>query len=220
MQEVQKDLNEKMRAILIDWLVGVHEKFQLNPETLFSSINILDKFLEKKGIPRQKLQLVGITSLLIASKLEEIYYPDLIDLVAITDFTYQRKNIIDMENDICFALNFEFSFVNIKIVYDFLVMKEKFDEKMKIFGYYLLELCLLEYKMLKFSCKETALAAISLVKKIFQKEDSDEILKEKDKKIMQNLHFILINQEKTKLKAVAAKYSQEKFFSVANIKIF
>lgn len=218
MQETQKDLTEKMRAILIDWLVSVHEKFQLNPETLFSSINILDKFLEKQGIPRQKLQLVGITCLLIASKLEEIYYPDLIDLVAITDFTYQRKNILDMENEICFALNFEFPFVNMRIIYDFLAMREKLDEKVKTFGYYLLELCLLEYKMLKFSLKETALATISLVKKLFKREDYDENFKEKDIKIIKSIHLILKNQEKTKLKAVMTKYSQEKFFSVAKIK--
>jgi G2/mitotic-specific cyclin-B, other len=43
----QADINEKMRAILIDWLIEVHLKFKLLPETLFLTINIIDRFLEK-----------------------------------------------------------------------------------------------------------------------------------------------------------------------------
>lgn len=48
----QNDINEKMRAILIDWLVDVHLKFKLLPETLFLTINILDRFLEKSQVQR------------------------------------------------------------------------------------------------------------------------------------------------------------------------
>jgi len=44
----QEDINEKMRAILIDWLIEVHLKFKLLPETLFLTINIIDRFLEKE----------------------------------------------------------------------------------------------------------------------------------------------------------------------------
>jgi hypothetical protein len=43
----QPDINEKMRSILIDWIVEVHLKFKLVPETLFITINIIDRFLEK-----------------------------------------------------------------------------------------------------------------------------------------------------------------------------
>lgn len=43
----QNDINEKMRAILIDWLIEVHLKFKLLPETLFLTINLIDRFLEK-----------------------------------------------------------------------------------------------------------------------------------------------------------------------------
>ena len=46
----QKDINEKMRSILIDWLIDVHNKFQLIPETLFLTINLIDRFLDKKEI--------------------------------------------------------------------------------------------------------------------------------------------------------------------------
>ncbi|MDR3739595.1 MAG: hypothetical protein P4L40_11315 [Terracidiphilus sp.] len=71
----QTDINEKFRAILVDWLVEVHLKFKLSPETLYLAVSIMDRFLEKKIISRTTLQLVGITSILLASKYEEIYAP-------------------------------------------------------------------------------------------------------------------------------------------------
>jgi hypothetical protein len=66
----QPEINERMRAILIDWLVDVHTKFDLSPETLYLTINIVDRFLAVKLVPRKELQLVGISAMLTASKYE------------------------------------------------------------------------------------------------------------------------------------------------------
>ena len=52
---IQNDVNEKMRAILIDWLIEVHLKFKLLPETLFLTVNLIDRYLAKKVILRTKL---------------------------------------------------------------------------------------------------------------------------------------------------------------------
>jgi hypothetical protein len=86
-----------MRAILIDWLIEVHLKFKLLPETLFLTVNLIDRFLEKAVIQRTKLQLVGVTSMLIASKYEEIYAPEVRDFVYITDKAYSKEEILKME---------------------------------------------------------------------------------------------------------------------------
>lgn len=88
-------MNESMRAILVDWLVEVHAKFKLLPETLFLTVNIIDRFLTiVKPIKRAKLQLVGVTALLIATKYEEIYPPTIKDLVYITDNAYSKEEIL------------------------------------------------------------------------------------------------------------------------------
>ncbi len=50
--EIQEDVNEKMRAILIDWLVEVHLKFKLVPESLYLTVNLIDRFLEKDQVNR------------------------------------------------------------------------------------------------------------------------------------------------------------------------
>ena len=62
-----------MRGILLDWLVDVHLKFKLSPETLFMSVNLIDRYLEKVAISRSKLQLLGVSALFISCKYEEVY---------------------------------------------------------------------------------------------------------------------------------------------------
>jgi len=91
--EDQSFINERMRSILVDWLVEVHLKFKLVPETLYLTINIIDRYLSKTEVSRPKLQLVGVTALLIASKYEEIYPPELRDLVYICDRAYSKMEV-------------------------------------------------------------------------------------------------------------------------------
>lgn len=93
----QTDINEKMRGILVDWIIEVHLRFKLLPETLFLTVNLIDRFLEKTEIMRTRLQLVAVSALLIASKYEEIYVPELKDFVFISDNAYTKEEIIDME---------------------------------------------------------------------------------------------------------------------------
>ena len=93
----QNDINEKMRAILIDWLVDVNVKFKLVPECLFMTWNVIDRYLTIKQVTRHKLQLVGVAALLIACKYEEIYPPPLKEFVAICDKAYTREQILEEE---------------------------------------------------------------------------------------------------------------------------
>jgi cyclin B len=96
----QKDINEIMRSILVDWLVDVTEKFQMNPQTLFMSIDLLDRYLSLKEISRSKLQLLGICCLMIVGKYEEIYPPLLKDYLSVCDNAFQRNEILAMEAEI------------------------------------------------------------------------------------------------------------------------
>ena len=86
-----------MRAILVDWIIEVHLKFKLLPETLFITVSLIDRYLEQTQIKRTNLQLVGVTAMLIASKYEEIYAPEVRDFVYITDNAYTKDEILLME---------------------------------------------------------------------------------------------------------------------------
>ena len=72
----QMEINEKMRGILLDWLVEVHHKFKLQVETLWLTANVIDRFLAVYAVSRKNLQLVGVTGMLMASKYEEIWAPE------------------------------------------------------------------------------------------------------------------------------------------------
>ncbi|XP_041996675.1 G2/mitotic-specific cyclin-2-like isoform X2 [Salvia splendens] len=96
----QTEINERMRAILIDWLIQVHSKFELSLETLYLTINIIDRFLASKTILRRELQLVGMGAMLIASKYEEIWAPQVNDLVCISDRSYTNEQVLVMEKRI------------------------------------------------------------------------------------------------------------------------
>ena len=90
----QVDINEKMRGILVDWIVEVHLRFKLLPETLFLTVNLIDRYLQKTQIMRTRLQLVAVGALLIASKYEEIYVPELRAFAYISDNAYTTKEIL------------------------------------------------------------------------------------------------------------------------------
>jgi len=155
-----------MRAILIDWLIEVHLKFKLLPETLFLTVNMIDRYLEKVLIPRTKLQLVGVTAMLIASKYEEIYAPEVRDFVYITDKAYTKEEILKMEYSMLTSLEFN---VTSPSSYRFLERFTKIinaDMPMFNLARYLIELPLIEYRMLKYTPSNLAASALFLAQKI------------------------------------------------------
>lgn len=225
MKDKQKDINEKMRSILMDWLVEVHLKFGLLPETLFLTANIIDRYLEKEEILRSKLQLVGVSAMLIACKYEEIYAPEVKDFVYITDHAYTKNEVFQMENLILKKLEFNIttsSSLRFLEVYNHYIQLE---ENAFMFCRYLLELFLIEYKMLKYNPSLIAAATIFIVLKIAAKNKlyditnltgySEEILKDCAKDIC----LVIDNAHKSSLKAVTKKFATKQYFEVSQIKL-
>jgi cyclin A len=111
METIQNDLSYSMRSILIDWLVEVAEEYQLTTQTLFLAVNYVDRFLSFIPMERSKLQLLGVTSMLLASKYWEIRPPLVDDFVYISDNSYSRAQVITMEGWILKTLKFSLSCV-------------------------------------------------------------------------------------------------------------
>ena len=93
MESVQGDINPMMRSILLDWLVEVGQEYRLTSDTLFLSAAFIDRFLSLVDVKRNRLQLVGVTCMLVASKYEEIYAPQVEEFCYITDNTYTREQV-------------------------------------------------------------------------------------------------------------------------------
>merc|ERR1711874_728171 len=94
----QTEVSKSMRAILVDWLVEVQESFELNHETLYTAVKILDSYMSKKVVQKEDLQLVGATACLIACKIDERIPPCLDDLfMSVTTLIQGSKSKIRKE---------------------------------------------------------------------------------------------------------------------------
>ena len=108
----QGDINWQVRGVLVDWLVDVHAKFRLLPETLFLALNIIDRFLSLRMITLSKLQLVGVTAMFIAAKYEEVLCPSISNFVYIADGGYTDAEILSAERYMLKVLGFNLSYAN------------------------------------------------------------------------------------------------------------
>ncbi|XP_047971789.1 G2/mitotic-specific cyclin-2-like [Salvia hispanica] len=156
----QFDINERMRAILIDWLIEVHHKFELREETLFLTVNLIDRFLEKQSVVRKKLQLVGLVALLLACKYEEVSVPVVDDLVFISDKAYTRKEVLEMERLMLNTLHFNMSVPTPFVFMRRFLKAAQSDKKLEMLSFFLIELCQVEYEMLKYPPSFVVAAAI------------------------------------------------------------
>ncbi|KAM4747155.1 G2/mitotic-specific cyclin-B2 [Rhinophrynus dorsalis] len=219
-----QEVNERMRAILVDWLVQVHSRFQLLQETLYMGIAIMDRFLQVQPVSRNKLQLVGVTSLFVASKYEEMYTPVVGDFVYITDNAYTASQIREMEMMILKELNFD---LGRPLPLHFLRRASKScsaDAEQHTLAKYLMELALVDYDMVHFHPSEIAAAALCLTQKVlgqgkwgttqhyytgYEEEDLCLIMKHMAKNVNK------VNQNLTKHVAVRNKYASSKLMKIS-----
>lgn len=169
--ENQGELAWRMRGILTDWLIQIHGRFRLLPETLFLTINIIDRFLSSRVVSLVKLQLVGITSLFIAAKYEEIMAPSVANFLACADGNYDEKNILEAEKYILRTLDWNMSYPN---PIHFLRRASKadgYDLAVRTVAKYFVEIALLEHRLLVATPSATAAAAIWLARLVLDKEE-------------------------------------------------
>ncbi|KAI3810074.1 hypothetical protein L1987_19681 [Smallanthus sonchifolius] len=148
--EIQTDITPQMRGILINWLIEVHLKFDLMQETLYLMVTLLDFYLSTVTIKKTEMQLVGLTSLLLASKYEDFWHPQVMELISISAETYTRDQMLEMETAILKELNFR---LNLPTPYVFMLRflrAAQGDKKFENLAFFLIELCLVEYDALHY----------------------------------------------------------------------
>ena len=164
--KMQNEVTNNHRTILVDWMCDVGIKFKLLTETMFLAVYIMDKYLSLKEVPRSKFQLLGTTSILIASKFEEIYTPEVKDFVWVSGQAYNAEEFLKMERTILSTLDFN---VSTPIPLHFLrrfSKAAKSDAKLHTLSKYIIELSLLEYSLLKYKPSEIAAAAVYITRKM------------------------------------------------------
>ncbi|KID62889.1 G2/mitotic-specific cyclin-B, partial [Metarhizium hybridum] len=172
----QDDLEWKTRGILIDWLIEVHTRFHLLPETLFLAVNIIDRFLSAKVVQLDRLQLVGITAMFIASKYEEVLSPHVENFKRITDNGFSEAEILSAERFLLSTLNYDLSYPNPMNFLRRVSKADNYDIQSRTIGKYLMEISLLDHRFMSFRPSHCAAAAMYLARMMLDRGPWDEIL--------------------------------------------
>ncbi|XP_010520744.1 PREDICTED: putative cyclin-A3-1 isoform X2 [Tarenaya hassleriana] len=231
LEKVQTEVNANMRGVLVDWLVEVAEEYRLPADTLYLTVNYIDRCLSHKPLERKKLQLLGVTSMLIASKYEEIKPPNVDDFCYITDNTYTAEDVVKMEADILSWLKFELgsptaiTFLRRFVKVSLEGSHNNSNSRLEFLAHYLAELSLLDYECLKFPPSLVAASAMFLARFIIRPkthpwtQELQQSTKYRPAEVKQCaliLHDLYLRRRGRGLQAVREKYSQYKFESVAN----
>ncbi|CAL0310292.1 unnamed protein product [Lupinus luteus] len=156
----QPEINERMRAILVDWLIDVQTKFDLSLETLYLTINIVDRFLAVKTVLRRELQLVGVSAMLMASKYEEIWPPEVNDFVCLTDRAYTHEQILVMEKIILGKLEWTLTVPTTFVFLTRFIKASVPDQELENMGHFLSELGMMHYATLVYCPSMVAASAV------------------------------------------------------------
>lgn len=228
-ETIQKNIDTSMRAVLIDWLVEVTEEYRLVPETLYLTVNYIDRYLSSKVINRRKMQLLGVACLLIASKYEEICPPQVEELCYISDNTYTKDEVLKMEASVLKYLKFEMTAPTTKcFLRRFLRAAQVCHEApvlhLEFLANYIAELSLLEYSLICYVPSLIAASSIFLAKFILKPTENPwnstlsfyTQYKPSDLcNCAKGLHRLFLVGPGGNLRAVREKYSQHKYKFVA-----
>ncbi|KAI8073694.1 cyclin-like protein [Thamnidium elegans] len=164
---LQHEVNWNMRGVLIDWVIEIHHLFQLLPETLFLTVNIIDRFLSLRTVVLSKLQLVGITSLFIATKFEEISCPTIQDFLFMTDNAVKEDELIKAERFILQVLDFHLCYPNpVNFLRRVCTNESKSDIHTRILAKYFMEISCIDHRFIGIRPSKIAAASLWLSKKM------------------------------------------------------
>ncbi|ESQ41084.1 hypothetical protein EUTSA_v10013593mg [Eutrema salsugineum] len=232
MELVQRDIDPGMRRILIDWLVEVSEDYKLVPDTFYLTVNLIDRFLSSSCIQRHRLQLLGVTCMLIASKYEELCAPPVEEFCFITANTYTRTEVLSMEIQVLNSVHFKLSVPTTKTFLRRFIRAAQASYKaplveLEFLANYLAELTLVEYTFLRFLPSLVAASAVFLARWTLDQTEHPwnptlqhytryEVAELKTAVLA--IEDLQLNTSGCTLTATREKYNQPKFMSVAKLK--
>jgi len=167
----QTELEWKMRGILVDWLLEVHTRFRLLPETLFLAVNIIDRFLSRKVVQLDRLQLVGVTAMFIASKYEEVLSPHVQNFRHVADDGFTEAEILSAERFVLAALDYDLSYPNPMNFLRRISKADNYDIQTRTLGKYLLEIGCLDHRFIKHPPSQVAAASMYLARLVLDRGD-------------------------------------------------
>ena len=153
----QQEIQWSMRSVLMDWVVQVHQRFNLLPETLFLTANYIDRFLSCKIVSLGKLQLVGATAIFVAAKYEEVQCPTIGEIIYMVDGGYSAEELLKAERFMLSMLQFELGWPGPMSFLRRISKADDYDLETRTVAKYFLEVTLMDERFV--GCQPSYLAA-------------------------------------------------------------
>ncbi|KAK4694212.1 G2/mitotic-specific cyclin 2, partial [Lecanoromycetidae sp. Uapishka_2] len=201
----QDHLEWHLRGVLIDWLIEVHTRFHLLPETAFLAVNIIDRFLSARVVELEKLQLVGVTAMFIASKYEEVLSPHVQNFQHVADDGFTVDEILKAERFVLQALNYDLSYPNPMNFLRRISKADNYDIQTRTIGKYLLEISLLDHNFMGYHPSHIAAASIQDATLTHYSGYTEEDIQPVFKLMVDYLHKPVVHE------AFFKKYASKKF---------
>ncbi|EFP08695.1 hypothetical protein CRE_19863 [Caenorhabditis remanei] len=218
----ESQVTEEMLTILIDWFHEIAKEYSLKQETFHLACNLVHRLLSFLNVDKSQLQLVGTTCLMIATKFEEVFPPEIREFSIITDDTYGVDEILRMEKFILAQLNFDVALPTAAWFAASFGKRMKFNVKMTRTMRYLVDLSLLDVHFLRYRPSDIAAAAacfanVQLGREAWPKEmiqatgiDTDDFID-----VLKDLHHMYINAPTLDYKSIFNKYCEKDEMEVA-----
>jgi len=223
----QSDINPLTRAVLVDFLIDLHRKLNLTPETLYLAIGLFDRVLAVEKVGRAKVQLLGVSALMVASKYEEVTIPQVSQYLEAMDGAYGKEDILGMERSILKAVGFG---VSVPTAFTFYSRVESLvveDQVTMALGMYIMELSLMEYPALDYRASLLTSSAYYLAKRLRSRPSPWPPVLQRQfgysetdlKPCLRLLYPVYISAEKSVLQAARKKYASAAFFEVSKLRL-
>jgi len=171
--ENQAEIQWSMRSVLMDWIIQVHHRFSLLPETLFLCVNYIDRFLSCKVVSLGKLQLVGATALFVAAKYEEINCPSVSEVVFMVDGGYTVDEILKAERFMLSMLQFELGWPGPMSFLRRISKADEYDLDTRTLAKYFLEVAIMDERFVSSPASYIAAGSHCLARMLLKKEHGD-----------------------------------------------
>lgn len=166
--DLQSTITPKMRATVIDWLVEVHGKMGFHTDTLYLTVNLMDRFLSQCDIDKSTYQRYGCAALLIAAKNLELYPPSLKDLVRFADDSFTSRLLSKSEAQILIRLDFKVNpFLSSTFLKRYLRLLQP-DFHLSMLGHYILETTIIDQSFIGDTPSKVAAAACFLAVTLYR----------------------------------------------------
>uniref|UniRef100_A0A673V4T3 Cyclin N-terminal domain containing 2 n=1 Tax=Suricata suricatta TaxID=37032 RepID=A0A673V4T3_SURSU len=155
-----------MRALVVDWLIQVHEYLGLAGDTLYLAVHLLDSYLRAGRVRLHRLQLLGVACLFVACKMEECVLPECASLCLLGAGSFSRAELLRAERRILSRLDFRLHHPGPLLCLGLLAALAGSSPQVKLFATYFLELSLLEAEAAGWEPGRRAAAALSLAHRL------------------------------------------------------